>query len=121
MIDRQPKSPRVDCRARHLQPDSDAAKGLAVFFVMAFVLMFELSLGPVPWVYMSETMTVRGLSLAVGLNWIFTIVIGLITPILLDSIGGYFFIGNGAFTVVCAIFCFFIMKETKGLTSQEVA
>ncbi|TNV79404.1 hypothetical protein FGO68_gene14650 [Halteria grandinella] len=101
--------------------ESNSAKYLAVFFVMAFVVMFELSLGPVPWVYMSETMTERGLSLAVGLNWIFTIVIGLVTPILLDKIGGYFFIGNGAFTVVCALFCLFIMKETKGLSAQDVA
>ncbi len=88
---------------------------------MAFVIMFELSLGPVPWVYMSETMTENGLSIGVALNWIFTIVIGLLTPILLNKIGGYFFIGNGAFTVICGLFCLFVMKETKGLTTQEVS
>jgi SP family galactose:H+ symporter-like MFS transporter len=97
------------------------AQYLAVFFVMGFVVLFELSLGPVLWVYMSETMTERGLSLGVGLNWIFTIIIGLATPILLKKIGGYFFIGNGAFTVICALFCLIIMKETKGLSAQEVA
>ena len=101
--------------------DSSAAQGLAVFFVMAFVFFFELSLGPVPWVYMSETMTERDLSLGVALNWVFTIVIGLLTPILLDKIGGYFFIGNGVFTVICALFCLFILKETKGLSEKEVA
>ena len=101
--------------------DNKAAQGLAVFFVMAFVVMFEFSLGPVPWVYMSETMTEKGLSLGVGLNWIFTIIIGLITPILLDKIGGYFFISNGVFTVICALFCLFVLKETKGLSEQEVA
>ena len=89
---------------------------MAVFFVMTFVIAFELSLGPVPWVYMSETMTEKGLALGVGLNWIFTIIIGLITPLLLDKIGGYFFIGNGLFTVVCTVFCFFILKETRGLS-----
>lgn len=83
---------------------------------MTFVIFFELSLGPVPWVYMSETMTERGLSLGIGLNWIFTIIIGLVTPILLDSIGGYFFISNGLFTVICALFCLFVLKETKGLS-----
>ena len=83
--------------------------------------MFELSLGPVPWVYMSETMTEKGLSLGVGLNWIFTIIIGLVTPVLLDKVGGYFFIGNGLFTVICAIFCLLILKETKGLSEKEVA
>ena len=83
--------------------------------------MFELSLGPVPWVYMSETMTEAGLSIGVALNWIFTIIIGLVTPILLEKVGGYFFIGNGAFTVICALFCFFIMKETQGLSEREVA
>jgi len=51
---------------------------------MGFVVLFELSLGPVPWVYMSETMTENGLSIGIALNWVFTIVIGLVTPILLD-------------------------------------
>jgi SP family xylose:H+ symportor-like MFS transporter len=88
---------------------------------MGFVVLFELSLGPVPWVYMSETMTENGLSIGIALNWVFTIVIGLVTPILLDQIGGYFFIGNGAFTVICGLFCLFVMKETKGLTAQEVS
>jgi len=88
---------------------------------MGFVIMFELSLGPVPWVYMSETMTENGLSIGVTLNWVFTIVIGLLTPILLNKIGGYFFIGNGAFTVICGLFCLFVMKETKGLSTKEVA
>ena len=101
--------------------ESTTAQGLAVFFVMGFVVMFELSLGPVPWVYMSETMTEHGLSLAVSLNWVFTIIIGLITPLLLSAVGGYFFIGNGVFTVVCALFCLFVMKETKGLSPQQVA
>jgi MFS family permease len=96
--------------------ESKAAQGLAVLFVMGFVVMFEFSLGPVPWVYMSETMTEHGLSLAVSLNWVFTIIIGLVTPLLLSAVGGYFFIGNGVFTVVCALFCLFIMKETKGLS-----
>ena len=100
---------------------SSAAQGLAVFFVMAFVVMFEFSLGPVPWVYMSEIMTEHGLSLAISLNWIFTIIIGLLTPILLTAVGGYFFIGNGVFTVICAVFCLTVMKETKGLSPQEVA
>ena len=99
---------------------SKVAQNLAVLFVMAFVVMFEFSLGPVPWVYMSETMTERGLSIGVGLNWIFTIIIGLVTPILLDKVGGYFFIGNGFFTIICALFCFIIMKETKGLSEREV-
>jgi SP family galactose:H+ symporter-like MFS transporter len=88
---------------------------------MTFVIMFELSLGPVPWVYMSETMTENGLSIGITLNWVFTIIIGLLTPILLNRIGGYFFIGNGAFTVVCGLFCLIVMKETKGLSEKEVS
>lgn len=31
------------------------------------------------------------------------------------------FLTCGGITLVCAIFCFFVLKETKGLTDKEVA
>ena len=76
---------------------SEAAKIMAVIFVMAFVIFFEFSLGPIPWLYMAETMTDKGLSIAVLLNWLMTLIMAVATPFLID---GWLFIGFG---VLCGV------------------
>lgn len=65
--------------------------------MMIFIVLFEISLGPIPWVYMSEVMTDKGLSLAVLINWILTIIMGVVTPFV---ISGELFIIFGGFCVV---------------------
>jgi len=92
---------------------SDAAQILCVIFIMLFIVLFEFSLGPIPWLYMAEIMTDKGLSLAVLLNWIMTIVMAIATPFL---ISGSLFIVFGALCAVCGFFCLFLLKETKGLS-----
>ena len=64
---------------------------------MLFIVFFEFSLGPIPWLYMAEIMTDKGLSLAVLLNWLMTIVMAIATPFL---ISGSLFIVFGA---LCAV------------------
>lgn len=90
---------------------------LEITLVMVFVILFEFSLGPIVWIYMSETMTEKGVSLGTLANWIFTIIMALTTPILIDSIGGYLFIIYGGLCFACALFSLFVVKETKGLTN----
>ncbi len=94
---------------------------LEITLVLVFVILFEFSLGPIVWIYMSETMTEKGVSLGTLANWIFTIIMALITPTLIDSIGGYLFIIFGGLCFCCAIFSLFVVKETKGLTNAQVA
>ena len=64
---------------------------------MVFIILFEFSLGPIPWLYMAEIMTDKGLSIAILLNWIMTIVMAIATPYI---IGGPLFIVFGA---LCAV------------------
>lgn len=77
--------------------DDSTAQVFCVIFILAFVVLFEFSLGPIPWLYMAEIMTEKGLSLAVLLNWIFTIIMAIATPFL---ISGTLFI---VFGVLCAV------------------
>jgi hypothetical protein len=94
---------------------------------MLFIIFFEFSLGPLLWIYMSEIMTDKGLSLGVGVNWITTCFIAFFTKSLITSFGGgdigsgRLFLTCGGFTALCGIFVIFAVKETKGLTEQEVA
>jgi Sugar (and other) transporter len=45
----------------------------------------------------------------------------LITPTLIDEIGGYLFIIFGGCCFACGVFSLFVVKETKGLSNAEVA
>ena len=94
---------------------------LEITLVLVFIILFEFSLGPIVWIYMSETMTEKGVSLGTLANWIFTIIMALITPTLIEAIGGYLFIIFGGFCFVAGLFCLFIVKETKGLSNAEIA
>mmetsp|Transcript_12551 Transcript_12551/g.12346 ORF Transcript_12551/g.12346 Transcript_12551/m.12346 type:complete len:162 (+) Transcript_12551:1176-1661(+) len=96
-------------------------EGLEIALILLFVVFFEFSLGPIVWIYMSEVMTEKGVSLGTLANWIFTIIVALLTPTLIDGIGGYIFTCFGVLCFICAIFVLFLVKETKGLSNQEVA
>jgi hypothetical protein len=93
-----------------------------VCLVMAFICCFEFSSGPITWLYMAEIMQDKTMSIATVLNWLVNLVISLITPKLVDSIGssniGYIFIAVGGSTTIGTIFIWTFMIETKGLSPQ---
>ncbi len=91
---------------------------LEVTLVLLFVVLFEFSLGPIVWIYMSETMTEKGVSIGTLVSWFFTIVMALTTPTLLKEINGALFIIFGILSGICALFSLFIVKETKGLSNK---
>jgi MFS family permease len=94
---------------------------LELVFVLAYVASFEFGPGPVVWMYMSEIMNDKGVSIGTLLNWTFTLIIGLITPIMFNSMkGGWPFIVFGILCGLGTVFVFFFMKETKGLSDAEV-
>ncbi len=70
---------------------------LQIILVLLFVVLFEFSLGPIVWIYMSEIMTDKGQSLGTLVNWILTIAMALLVPLVLSAIGGYLFIAFGVF------------------------
>ena len=96
-----------------------------LIFILGFTASFSFSLGPIPWVIISEIfpIKIRGLamSLATMVLWLGVILITQFTPILLDSIGGAFtfwvFMANSAFLL---IFTFKMIPETKGRTLEEI-
>src|ERR1035437_1453290 len=77
-----------------LKEDHPELTPLLIAFVLLFVVFFEFSLGPIPWIYMSEIMTDKGLTIAVLINWLMTILMAVVTPFV---ISGTLFIVFGAF------------------------
>lgn len=90
---------------------------------MLFVAAFEFGPGPILWLYNGEILEENGISVAVFLNWLFVLIIGLMTPFLMkdEVLGtGGTFILFGIFNIVGVVFLVFFMKETKGLSDIEV-
>ncbi len=81
-----------------------------------FVAFFEFGPRPNVWVYMSEIMNDKGVSIGTAINLTLTLVIGIVSPIMINSIGGWAFIMFGVCQTGAAIVVFFFMKETIGLS-----
>lgn len=93
----------------------------AVILVLSFVVAFELSSGPITWLYMAEIMQDKAVSIATVMNWVISLIVAIITPIITnDESIGYIFLVMGGFTVLGTLFIIFFMKETKGKSAQEI-
>lgn len=92
-----------------------------IVFIFIYIMFFESSSGSILFIYCGETLTDRGVGLAVAVNWFCTAIIGSLFPILVKTFGiSYLFLGFG---VICALSCFYcliFMKETKGKSQAEI-
>lgn len=98
---------------------------LAVAGLVLYIAAFAASIGPLPWVMMSELFPqhVRGLGMSVTslANWGFNFLVVFSFPVLVASIGlgGVF----GIYAMVCVIGLIFtarLVPETSGITLEEI-
>ena len=102
------------------------SSGIAtVALIYLFVIAYNLSWGPLPWPYVSEIFPTRirepGIAVGVGAQWLFNFVFSLTTPYMISNIGWGTFLLWGLFDAVIAIISFFFLRETKGLSLEEIA
>lgn len=96
-----------------------------LIFILGFIASFASSLGPIPWVIMSEIFPtkIRGMamSFATMTLWLGVVAITQFTPIMLDNLGGaytfWIFMANAVFLL---IFVYKRVPETKGRTLEEI-
>ncbi|MBC8770528.1 sugar porter family MFS transporter [Arenibacter sp. BSSL-BM3] len=96
-----------------------------LIFILGFIASFSSSLGPIPWVIMSEIFPtkIRGLamSFATMTLWLGVVAITQFTPIMLENLGGaytfWIFMGNAIFLL---FFTYKMIPETKGRTLEEI-
>ena len=97
---------------------------LSLICLALFLVCFECSSGPVTWLYMAEILQDKSFSIATVLNWVIKIIISFAIPMVLKVIGtenvGYIFLSTGILTFLSTLFIFFYMKETKGLSRNEI-
>lgn len=98
---------------------------LLLLFILGFIASFACSLGPIPWVIMSEIFPTktRGLAMSIAgvMLWIGVLLIAQLTPILLSEAGGAitFWIFT-AFAAMLLVFTYKMIPETKGKTLEEI-
>lgn len=93
---------------------------LLVGFMMLFLFVFQLTLGTYSWVYLGKVACDEGLSIGVGILWGSVLILSLVTNTMFDKLGNW---GTFMFFAVCsllsAVFFFFFLKETQGLSREE--
>lgn len=110
--------------------DSGSAKKVLVAFTCTSIASFAATWGPACWVLIGEIfpLKTRAKSVAVSTasNWLWNWAIAYATPYLVDSGPGnanlgskVFFIWGGC-NVLCGLFSFVYVYETKGLTLEQI-
>ncbi|KDE04829.1 hypothetical protein MVLG_04793 [Microbotryum lychnidis-dioicae p1A1 Lamole] len=107
-----------------------AGQHVLIAFVCIFIAFFAATWGPLAWVVTSEiypnSIRARCMSLSTASNWLLNFVIGYSTPYLVNKVPGsaglqsnVFWIWGGC-CVLCFIFTYFYIPETKGLSLEQV-
>ena len=94
---------------------------LVVLTMMVDLAVFQLTLGALTWVYIGQVAEEKAASLAVFGIWFWTFVLALTTDSLFDSLGnaGTFWLFSGM-TLMGAILFIITIRETKGLTDEDI-
>lgn len=96
-----------------------------LIFILGYIASFASSLGPIPWVIMSEIFPTKTRGIAMSfctiILWIGVLFITQFTPMLLESIGGAFtfwlFMVN---SIILLVFTWMKIPETKQRTLEEI-
>ena len=95
-----------------------------VVMIYLYVIGYSASWGPIPWVYVSEIFPTRlrsyGVGMAAATQWLFNFCITYMTPSAINHIGWRTFLMFGIFCAANFVFVFFFIKETKGLTLEDM-
>jgi len=98
---------------------------IVLVFIMGYLAFFALSLGPIVWVLIGEifpnNLRSHAVSLAVFCLWAANLVVSFSFPILLVYLkGGYTFLIYAVMCVLCFIFVYKYLIETKGKTLEQI-
>lgn len=110
--------------------DNESANRAFVAFICLYIAFFASTWGPIAWVVTGEIFPLKArakcLSMTTATNWLVNWAIAFATPHLVKAGPGnanlqsnVFYIWGGA-CVICVVFVYFMVYETKGLSLEEV-
>lgn len=100
-------------------------KYVTVGSLLTYIICFAMSLGPIGWIIVSEVfpLKIRGIAMSICTvaNFGFNFFVVYSFPILLEKFGGaYTFWGFGIVSLICIIFVYFFVPETKGISLEKI-
>lgn len=100
-------------------------KWVAVGSLVTYIICFAMSLGPIGWILVSEVfpLRIRGIAMSVCTvsNFAFNFFVVGSFPVLLHRIcGAWTFWIFGIVSILCIIFVYFFVPETKGISLEEI-
>ncbi|CAD8110180.1 unnamed protein product [Paramecium sonneborni] len=108
-------------------PDDDVEKFevtgsavMVIIFMFLYLAAFQLSLGPVVWIYDADVLDEKGMSIAVLCNWLGCAIVAQFFGFINSAGMNYSF---GIFFVFCSlgtVYIYYKVKETKGKNPQEI-
>ena len=91
----------------------------------AYVIFFEIGLGPIPWLIVAEMFETRYVAVAMSVssqvNWGANFVVGLAFPFMNKYLGPYSFVPFAVALFVSFLHTTFVLPETQGTTPAELA
>lgn len=103
----------------------DNLKWVTVGSLITYIICFAMSLGPIGWILVSEVfpLSIRGraMSICTVSNFVFNFLVVSSFPVLLNRVGGALtFWGFGIVSLLCIIFVYFFVPETKGISLETI-
>lgn len=107
--------------------ESTAVKA-QISFICIYIFFFASTWGPGAWVCIGEIFPIpirsRGVALSTASNWLWNCIITVITPYMVGpdqaNLKSKVFFVWGSLCVVCNVYAYFLVWETKGLTLEQV-
>ncbi|XP_071804996.1 solute carrier family 2, facilitated glucose transporter member 1-like [Asterias amurensis] len=101
------------------------ASYISIVCVMFFTVGFAIGPGSIPWLIVAELFSQgprpAAISIAFCVNWTANFAVGLLFPILQNSLTDYVFIIFIVLLVIFFIFTFFFVPETKNKSFEEIS
>jgi len=97
---------------------------VSIIAVYLYAVFYCIGWGPLPWVIAGEVapnhLRTASLSIAIGVNWLFSFTISKLTPIMLNNITYGTFLLFGFCCLIMAFWAYFFLPETKGYALEDI-
>ncbi|CAD8076477.1 unnamed protein product [Paramecium primaurelia] len=94
---------------------------MVIVFMFLYLAAFQLSLGPVVWIYDADVLDEKGMSIAVLCNWLGCAIVAQFFGLINNGLGMQW--SFGIFFIFCAlgtVYIFIYVKETKGKNPKDI-
>ena len=106
-----------------MQSDMISAKW-TLLWIMTYIASFAMSIGVVIWVYLSEIYPTRvrgqALSVATMVLWLGNVILTQLFPVMMERFGGGTFYIFSFICLLAFIFTWTMVKETRGVSLEEI-